>query len=162
MGMRMMQRMINRERENKFDNDSIDPECYAEKLIEHQNEVCDRMNEMRSINMNTLNLKMGINDIMNDENRSHHQLFLDKFIQTMSRIFFDAKIILQIKFDQNTETNHTENKYVSDQLMSILDTIPLAKVVIKTSGLLSKSQNYDIHISDLKEHMDNIEKFRLL
>ena len=57
---------------------------------------------------------------------------------------------------------YVETGYISERLLSIFDTIPLTITIIKTTDIISKSQNYNISIVDLKVYVENIEKFRLM
>ena len=60
-----------------------------------------------------------------------------------------------------------ESEYVTEEMMDILDTIPLTMTIIKVTDILKKKSNnnyydYNVNVGDLKTYITNIENFRLL
>ena len=77
------------------------------ELHEHEDNIPNQMDELKILNMNTLQIKLDIMDIINNKKKHHYQLFLDKFVHSVSRIFFDSTVILATKINNNNNTIQT-------------------------------------------------------
>ena len=71
-------------------------------MNEHEAEIDNKMDELKTLNMNSLQLKLDLMDIIKNKKKCNYQIFLDKFIHSISRIFFDSTVILATKFNNNT------------------------------------------------------------
>ena len=70
------------------------------------------MDELRSLNIDKLQLQLDIVDIINDK-KKHYQQFLHEFVHSISRIFFDSSIITSSKFDTKTNLSFVALIFVS-------------------------------------------------
>jgi len=142
-----------------------DLQAYDARCAQHEEEVRDKTNELHALNMNSLQLKLDLMDIVQSKRNTHYQVFLHQFVRSISRIFFDCKVILSAKFSGDTPPNPLNeldhDRYMDEDMKGILDTIPLTTTIIKVTDILSNAANYNVSVNDLKKYVQNIENFRL-
>eukprot|EP01083_Nonionella_stella_P316312 1146337_1 len=136
---------------------------YAKEYKEHKTVVKQRMNELRALNIKSLQLKLDLVDVLNQskkKNKKHgnYEVFLERFMRSISRIFFDAKAILS---STNTRETNDIDCEQNDALYRMASRIPLTLKIIELTDVLSCAASNVLCVDDLRSYASNIEKFGL-
>eukprot|EP01083_Nonionella_stella_P061933 161185_1 len=144
-------------------NAIYDKEAVHEGFEEPKAVHVQRIKELSLLNITSLKLKLDLMDLLNQskkKNKKHwrsdcnYKVFLQRFIHSISRIFFDAQAILSI----------ADREQIDAEQYHILNRIPLTRTIVGLSDVLSSgsSKALCLDLDDLRSYASNIEKFRLL